>query len=217
MTQSFPSPDSDTSTSAADLLHEAERLRQRARRDGHRTSVPLFIFGALIIVAGLLEFGTDYGSRFSTAGLLMPLATPVALAFLAWWFRRQQRRVGVGHGPARPLVVAGGALCLILLAPLTFFLPLLLPTVLAMAGLLVLGLWQRDRFLVGCAVIFGVLLGLEAFFVLSNRLYDLASLLGLFADQDGYFSGASGLVVTALGALLLLAGVAARRLENLWP
>ncbi len=81
------------------------------------------------------------------------------------------------------------------------------------AGLLTIAVQQQNRYLGVWAVVYGVVGCLEAFYVLSNRLYDLSDALGFASEKSGYFSWSSALVFGVLGLMLVGAGLVARRRE----
>ena len=188
------------------LLGEADRLKARARADQRRSSVPLLVFGALVVGYGPVSASTP-----GLPGLYWLVAGPGALATIWWWRGRHARRIGAGpgRGPYGRTAVAL-ALVLFVALPVLF----LLPTAAVALMLLIVAWRQHNGYLAGGAVVLGVVGGLEDLAFFDNRLYDLARLLGLFAEQEGYFRGAPVIVYGLLGLALVLAGLRARRLES---
>ncbi len=180
-------------TAAHDLLEEVEGVRRRARGDRRATSAPLLVFGAITLVDALLQMASD---PFPNYGLVF--LGPVGFALVALYYQRSEVRTGVGR-PALTYVVA--AVVTLLLVPLFV---LLGAPVLVGLGLLAIAVGQRNRYLGLWAVVCGVVGGLEAFSVLSNRLYDVW----------GYFSWSSSVVFGVLGLALVVAGLHARRKES---
>jgi hypothetical protein len=196
-------------TDAQALLRDAERLRRRARGDRHASSVPLLVFGALTLVSAPMALPAlwPWGDMFWL------LAGPVGFLATGLWYRRQLARSGVGAGRGSYTVAGVSTLLAFVLLPLVWIAPL---PVFA-AGLLVLAALQRNRYLAAWAVVLGLLGGLERFFVLSNRLYDLAQWLGWSGESEDYgllTELAQPIVYAALGGLLLAAGLVALRRER---
>jgi hypothetical protein len=191
------------------LLRDAERLRRRARDDRHASSVPLLIFGALTVTSAPLALPAlwPWGDWFWL------LAGPVGFLATGWWYRRQQTRSGVGEGRGSYTAAGIWTLLAFVLLPVVWIAPL--PVV--ALGLLVIAVLQRNRYLAAWATVLGLLGGLERFFVLSNRLYDLADWLGWFPEPRDYGlldDLGPPIVFVALGALLLAAGLVALRRER---
>jgi hypothetical protein len=187
------------------VVEQLERLKVRARGDRRATSLPLFTFGVIALA------GAPFGDNLGWGWLFWLLAAPAGFAFLAWRQRARATSTGVGggHDPYGWLVV-GWLLSLVAVGLLAVLAPLMAITF----GLLVVARRQRNRFLAVCAVVFGVIGTLEVpFYAISNRLYDVADLLGLYSWRSGYFGWARQLVVALLGGFLLTAGLVARRRE----
>jgi hypothetical protein len=196
-------------TEAQALVRDAERLRRRARGDRHASSVPLLVFGALTVLSAplLLPRPSPWGDLFWL------LAGPAGFLVTGWWYRRQQTRSGVGEGRGSWTVAGVSMLLALVLLPVVWIAPL--PIV--GAGLLVVAALQRNRYLAAWAAVLGLLGGLERFFVLSNRLYDLADWLGWLQGPRGQellVELGSSVVFAALGGLLLAAGLVALRRER---
>lgn len=191
------------------MLEDTERLRRRARADRHPSSVPLLtfayltLFGAPLVIGQLWPLGQYYWVVAGPAGFLL----------VGWWYRRQQVRTGVGQGRGSYCLAGASVLLALLALPMLWFSPL--PTV--AAGLVAIAVLQRNAWLAFWAAIFGVLGTLEQFFVLSNRLYDLAAWRGWFAEPRDYGIAddlGPPIVHAALGVLLLIAGLVARHRED---
>jgi hypothetical protein len=196
-------------TEAQALLRDAERLRRRARGDRHASSVPLLIFGGLTVISAPLTLPR----LFPWGDVFWLLAGPAGFLVTGWWYRRQQTRSGIGEGRGSWTVAGVSILLALALLPVVWIAPL--PIV--GAGLLVLAVLQRNRYLAAWAAVLGLLGGLERFFVLSNRLNDLAYWLGWFQEPRGQellLDLASLIVFVALGGLLLAAGLVAWRRER---
>jgi hypothetical protein len=80
-------------------------------------------------------------------------------------------------------------------------------------GLLLIAVWQRNRYLALWAVAFGVVGSLESIGFFDNRLFQLNNAMGLYKSSGGYFSWATPLVYAVLGAALIVGGLYARRQE----
>jgi hypothetical protein len=178
------------------LLSDSERLRRRARADRHPSSVPLLVFayltlfGAPLAVARLWPLGQVY----------WVVAGPAGFLFVAWWYRRQQARSGVGQGRGSYVAAGVAVLAVLLVVPVLWHGPLAAVA----AGLLAMAALQRNAYLAAFAAVFGVLGALEDFLVLSNRLADAG--LGGELGQP--------VVYGALGLLLLVGGLVARLRED---
>jgi hypothetical protein len=191
------------------LLDDTERLRRRARGDRRPSSVPLLVFasltlfGAPLAIAQLWPLGEYYWLVAGPAGFLL----------VGWWYRRQQVRSGVGQGRGSWAIAGVSVLLALVLLPILWISPL--PAV--AAGLLAIAVLQRNAYLAVWAVLFGILGTLEQFFVLSNRLYDLAQWRGWFPEPRDYGivdDLGQPIVYGALGVLLLVAGLVALHRED---
>jgi hypothetical protein len=195
-----------------DQLHRLEQLKLRARADRRATSVPLFTFGAVTLFFALTEVLRQPGNVARIGGISpLVLLWPAAFGFLAWYYRRQEARTGVGAGR--------GSYALMVLLPIAvFFVPFawllyffLSSTGVAALGLLVIALLQRNWYLGISAVVYGVVMTLEAYFFLSNRLVDLGQEVGVVHDLFSDHATAVVLGLTGLG--MVAAGLVARRRE----
>lgn len=122
---------------STELLAELRSLRVRARADRHGYALPLFLFGALILVAPLLYTVAPYDDFFSggfdpriegsnplerifrTTARQDPahptliawywlLVLVVGFGATAWWYRKRAARVGV-ETDTRAFLIAAGA------------------------------------------------------------------------------------------------------------
>ena len=127
-----------TESNADELLGDLRSLRARARADRHGYAFPLFLFGALILLAPLVyvsappmdpdnpfeleSFVVDHGpfpqfvplfGNVTHPGLIgwyWVLAIVVGLALTGWWYRRRAMRLGVETDTRIPFVAAGAVL-----------------------------------------------------------------------------------------------------------
>jgi hypothetical protein len=189
-----------------DVLVDVEHTQKRARGDRRATSVPLIVFGALTLVDALIRSLSD-----PTANALALLLAPIGFAAIALYYRRREIVVGVGSKP-RPYAVA--ALVVVLGAVLLVSVLLVFGVYAVVGlGLLAIAVGQRNLALGVCAIVYGVVGALEGLSLISNRLYAAADWFGLFRGSDGYFSWSPSLVYGVLGALLIGAGLLARKHE----
>jgi hypothetical protein len=182
----------------AEAWSKAQRLSARARGDRRPSSVPLLVFGLLILASAPLM--NDPLSLWRLA--FWVIAGPVGFLLVAWWYRRRRLRAGVGSGRG-----SYARMALLVLASFLLALPLwVVPLPAVAAGLAILGVRQRNAYLTVCAAGLGVAGGLEAFGVFDNMLYRAAFGVGLFRPHYGYFDGAPGIVFGLIGMLMLGAG-----------
>lgn len=123
-------------TEAEALLADVQTLRRQTRRDRQGYAFPLFLFGALILLAPLCYISANlitlpdgftiydtYGSDpFPMFAGFVPLKYPalvgwywflvivVGIAATAWWYRRRALRIGVESDTKGYLFAAGAAL-----------------------------------------------------------------------------------------------------------
>ena len=180
---------------AEELIADVDDVRLRARGDRRATSVPLITFGTLTVVDAAARTVTD------PRGLWLVLA-PAGLVFVAWYYRRQEARTGVGT-KSRPYWIVALAMFGVLTV-LPFLVVLGITPALAGLGLLAVAIHQRNRYLGAWAVIYGLVAFLEGIHFFSNRL----------SDMGGYFSWSSSLVLGLLGLAVIAAGLRARQKET---
>jgi hypothetical protein len=125
-----------TEVSAQELLAEVRTLRRRARRDRRASAFPLFLFGALILLAPLFYVPADplppelvgqvlyvdegpfplFHSRMldvkyaDLVGWYWFFTVVLGFVVTAWWYRRRALRIGVETDSRGYLVAAGAAL-----------------------------------------------------------------------------------------------------------
>lgn len=182
---------------ADEMLTEMEAVRRQVRADRRATSLPLLVFGALIVFDAVAR---ALSNPFRS--VLWALLAPVGLALVAWLHRRREVRTGVGTDARSYRMAALAVLGALVVLP--FLVVIGLGPAVAAAGLLGVAVHQGNRYLAGWAVLYGVVAVLEGFAVFSNRLYDIF----------GYFSWSSSLVLGLLGLALVGAGLHARRAET---
>jgi hypothetical protein len=143
-----------------ELMEEMGDLRQRARSDRRATSTPLLILGAITVLDAVLRAVVD-----PTGDLILLLLAPAGFLWAARYFRRREMATGVGGRSRSYVVVAVVILAILVVLPL---LVLLGVYALVGMGLLAIAVTQRNLYLGVWAVVYGVLGGLESFFVIST-------------------------------------------------
>ena len=186
-------------------LTQLGRLRRLAWADRRPSSVPLFVFGSLVLLAAPLQYGELSVWRFP----YWLIAGPVGFFLTTAWYQHRQVRTGVGPGKGSYWSMGIVVLVSFILVPLLWFFAL--PVI--GAALLVIALRQRNTYLAVCAVSFGVIGFLSEIFTFDNLLYRLAKSVGLYKQTDGFFTGASTVVYLTWGLLMVAAGFVAYRRE----
>jgi hypothetical protein len=167
----------------------------------------LLVFGTITVVEALLR-PFVYPIVYDVVALVL---VPAGFAGVALFYQRHERATGVGS-PTRSYALTGLVLAVLLIA--MFGIVLLFGAFAVVGfGLLFIAYRQRNLYLALWAVIYGVVGTLEGLFLISNRLYAIAQDLGLYRTSQGYFSWSSSLVYGVLGAMLIGAGLFARRKE----
>ena len=192
-------------TSSNDALDEVMRLQKRAWADRRPSSVPLIVFGSLVILYAPLINGGGFGPRF----LYWLIAGPVGFFLCAAWYRHRRTVTGVGAGRGNYLTTG-----VVVLAAFVLVIPLLimaLPTI--GLALFVIAFMQRNTYLAVCAIFFAVVGFFATILTFDNLLYRAAYHLGFYRASDGYFSGASAVVYVVWGVLMLIAGLVALKRE----
>ncbi|HEX7804703.1 MAG TPA: hypothetical protein VF413_00935 [Cellulomonas sp.] len=199
-----------TSTDPDQLLPDLDRLRARVRADQRATSVPMLVFGALIVayaaIGGVYAGQLHAEGRHLTLLVYWPLATMVGLVALWWSARRRAGQGGVGEGQrtyrsATRAYLVALAVILVLFLPVLFigvFIPLIWPA----AVLVVIAAWQRNRLLGTWGAAIGLVGGAEGLLVMANQ--DLGSVWGWLQP----------VVYVALGLALVVGGLVIRRRER---
>jgi hypothetical protein len=189
---------------ASEMLSEVGAVQRRVRGDRRATSVPLVVFGVLTVTIAVL------GPKFVWApALALFFLAPLGFLVVAIIYKRREISLGVG-GRAHAYKVA--AITTLLALPfLGFFVGEY--AVIGLA-LLIIAILQRNPTLGLWAVVFGVIGGLERFYLLSNRLYPIADALGVNRNSDGYFSWGSALVYGCLGIAMIAGGLYTRHREG---
>lgn len=187
-----------TVTSAHEVLDGLNGLRSRVDADRRSTSFPLVVFGLVTLGAALLPAPTH-----GMAPVYWLLAAPIAFTLLWSMYRRRETTVGVGT-PARSYghVAIGFAVISVLVPGLL----MIFGAAAAAAGLAlaIFGLRQRNRVVAATGLVFGVVVGLEHWSVLTNRVH------ALFAGSTTWADNA---VMAALGLGLLAIGLIVYRRE----
>ena len=193
-------------TTTQDVIDELEKVRRRTRADRRVSSVPLLTFGVFTLVdAAIRAASNPYRSMYWV------LAAPAGFAFVAWYYRRHEASVGVGSDSDTYRWWALGVLAALMLAP--FLVLFGAPQGLIAIGLVTIAVRQNNVYLGAWAAVYGVVGVLDGWYVVTNRLYDLASWLGLYSETSGYFDWAPALVTGVLGLMLVGAGLLALRKE----
>ncbi len=194
----------DRETETAALLDDLTQLRSQVRGDRRETSVPLLTLAALALLSSVL--------RPVVGGVLLVYPAVLALLALGLYYRRRESTVGVGTAPMRWVTAGLAVLLVYVLVP--WLAMLFLPPV-AVVGITVsiLGTRRRDTALVVGGVLAAAVSGLEEWFVISNRFWDLAKLVD--APPGTWWVGnAQPIVHGLLAASLLVAGLVAHRRET---
>ena len=122
-------------SSATEMLDDMRSLRARVRSDRHGFAFPLFLFGALILMAPLTYMSTQLSEAEWAQGVEIgrgpfPQFAPLhgnvkypglidwywvltivgGMAITGWWYRRRATRLGVETDTRIPFVAAGAAL-----------------------------------------------------------------------------------------------------------
>lgn len=192
------------SATAKEVLGDVRVVQRRVRGDRRATSVPLIVFGTITLIAAVIEPMVNWAGT-----LALFLLAPVGFLSVALIYRRREIAFGLG-GRQRAYKVA--AISTLLLLPI---LGLALGSY-ALIGLalVIIAMLQRNLQLGIWALVFGVVGGLEHLFLISNRLYSLADVLGINRSNDGYFFWSSSLVFGILGLALSVGGLLARHSER---
>jgi len=182
-------------------LDEVGRLKRLAWADRRPSSVPLIIFGTLVVMYAPLV----YNDLSNWAFWYWLVAGPTGFLLCAAWYRRRRTVIGVGSGTGS-YVTTG----VVVFAAFALVIPLwitALPTI--GLALFIIAVRQRNLYLAICAASFGVFGFLASIFTFDNLLYRLAYHLGYFKASDGYFRGASTVVYVVWGVLMVVAGLIA--------
>ena len=188
---------------AQDIAAHISAVRNQVRRDLRATSFPLLLLGTAAAV-GVMPQLLMAGSGWSMGPVGdWPAGVLMTAAFAVMWlvYRRRALRAGVGRPAGFGVATALGLFFTmsIGLIAMAFAGPFLVFGL----GLLVAGIWRRNRFLVGWAVLIGGIGVFEGFFGITNRLP--YSWSGEWAHPAIYL---------VLALLTVLAGLIARSLEN---
>ena len=191
---------------AAELLHDLDALRASTRAQLQPTSLPLLVFGGLLLIAAALPSAT-FDFPWSAYWLV---AAPGAFAFIAARYRRIEGEVGVGDRSRHYRLAAVGAVVIgFMIASLLIF--LVSPLAGAGVALFAVARATRDRGLTVAAAVLVVFGLLEPWFILSNRVYEVGKLVG---DPDGserIFRYSRNIVTAVVALGIIAAGTIARR------
>jgi hypothetical protein len=161
-------------------LDQIEALRRRVRADRHPLSLPLLVMGLIATTGSTLQLLSALAIErmapgYSVYGIdasfsYWALAVPAGFGLLALIESWRWRRRGLDGGGRRFAAVTVLALALAVL-PFAWLLTIILgPLAVVGAGLLLAGLWLRQRPLAVAGVVFGVLGAVEGLFWISNRV-----------------------------------------------
>jgi hypothetical protein len=188
---------------AQELAAHVSAVRTQVRRDLRARSFPLLLLGAATaagVITQLLTAGPGGSVPLGGDWLTGVLITA---AFVAMWlvYRRRALRGGVGRAAGFGAAAVLG-LCFTMslgLIAMAFAGPFLVFGL----GLLVAGIWQRNRFLVWWAVLIGGIGVFEGFFGITNRL-----------PSSVWREWEHPAIYLVLALVTVLAGLIARRQEN---
>ena len=190
---------------AAEILDDLAALRAATRAQLQPTSLPLLVFGVLLLLAAGLPSAT-FDFPWSAYWLL---AAPAGFALIAARYRRIEGDVGLGDRSRHyRLAAVGAAVIAFMIASLLIF--LVSPLAGAGVALYAVARATRDGALKVAAavlILFGLL---EPWFILSNRVFEVA---GMFGDPDGsepIFRYSRNIVTAVIALGLLTAGLVAR-------
>jgi hypothetical protein len=178
-------------------------LRGRVRRDRRSASFPLLLLGTATAVGVLPQLLSAGPGRFGPGVGDWLTSMLITAAFVVMWlvYRRRAVSGGVGRpagfGAAAVLglccTVSVGVIATVYAGPFLVF----------GLGLLVAGIWQRNRFLAGWAVLIGGVGVFEGFFGITNRL-----------SASVWREWEHPAISLILALLTVLAGLIARSREN---
>lgn len=186
---------------AGELTAHLAAVRTQVRQDLRATSSPLLLLGAAT-AAGVLPqllqagWGWPLGGDWLTGVL-------ITVSFAVMWLVHRRRAVRGGVG--RPAGFGAAAVVGLCFTGSVGLIAMLFagPFVVFGVGLLVAGIWQRNRVLICWAVLIGGIGIFEGFFGITNRLP--ASVAREWQHPAIYL---------VLALLTVLAGLIARRREN---
>jgi len=189
---------------ARELAALVSAVRTKVRRDLRMTSFPLLLLGSATAAGVIPQVATAGHGGFGPLGVgdwLTGLLITVAFAVMWLVYRRRALRGGVGRpagfgaatGLGFFLTMSGGLIAMAFAGPFLLF----------GLGLLMVGIWQRNRFLAWWAVLIGGIGVFEGFFGITNRL-----------SASVWRGWEHPAIYLVLALLTILAGLLARRREN---
>lgn len=187
------------------VLDDLEALRASTRVDLRPTSVPLIVFGLLLLLAAMLPeatFELPWSAYWAVAG-------PLGFAFVAYWYRRIEREVGIGDLSRHYAAGAIGTALLIAMAA-SVFIFFVSPLAGAGVSLLVVARASRGRWIGAVGGVLLVLGLLEPWFILSNRVFEIAQLFGHPDGSEAIFRYSRNVIAGVIAAGVLAAGIIAR-------
>lgn len=191
---------------AAELLDDLDALRNATRAKLQPTSLPLIVFGTLLLVAAALPSAT-FDFPWSAYWLA---AAPTGFAIIGARYRRIEGEVGVGDRSRHyRLAAVGAAVVGFMIASLLIF--IVSPLAGAGVALFAIARATHDGGLTVAAavlVLFGLL---EPWFILSNRVYEVGQLLGNPDGSEPIFRYSRNIVTAVIGLGMVAAGLVARR------
>ncbi|MBS3940256.1 MAG: hypothetical protein KG028_04770 [Actinobacteria bacterium] len=188
----------------AGVLDDIERLRTRVRADRRETSVPLLVLGTLALLSSVMAN--------VAGGLLLAVPAVLSLFGLALYYQHRERRIGIGTAGKRWTTAGLGVLGVCVLVPglAMLFLP---PVAIVGIVVTVIGVRDRNRALIVGGSAAAVIAGLEQWYVISNRFWGLAKLVGA-GPLTWWVTNAQQFVFGSLAGAFLATGVVALRQER---